>query len=514
MSKVVLVNPPVMVSRWAYSGTLTPPVGLAYVAAVCRKAGHDVAIIDSVGEKPTQNYPFFKGSKLEYLVHGLTVDEIVSRIHRDVDVIGLTCMFSAHWPLFRDIIRAIKEEFRQVPIILGGEHASAVPEHILYSTKEVDFCVLGEGEETFVRLIDAIHSGGHVLGIEGIAYLQHGSIFRTKHRARIRNIDDIPWPAWDLFPIANYMEHGLNLGVNCGRSMPILASRGCPYRCTFCSSPQMWTTRWVVRDPDSLLDEIQSYIDQYQATNFDFYDLTAIIKREWILSFAAKILHRGMGFTWQMPTGTRSEAIDGEVASRLKKSGCVNVTYAPESGSKELLQRIKKRVNLSSIKISMKEAAEAGLIVRAQFIFGLPDETPRDLWKTIRLIVWAAFHGVADITIGPFTPYPGSELFESFKAKGRIPELTDDFFLSLSAQNKIGTIISWSENFSHRKLSMYCFLGQGLFYSIAFLLNPFRIFRMIWDFSQGKETTVLDKAIRGFLRRQLRLIAAHWERKR
>ena len=110
-----------------------------------------------------------------------------------------------------------------------------------------------------------------------------------------------------------YIDGGFTYGVNLGRSMPILATRGCPYQCTFCSSPAMWTTRYYVRDVADVVDEIASYVERYAATNVDFYDLTAIIKRDWILAFCAELERRGLDITYQLPTGTRSEALDEEV---------------------------------------------------------------------------------------------------------------------------------------------------------------------------------------------------------
>src|SRR6476620_3967712 len=124
--------------------------------------------------------------------------------------------------------------------------------------------------------------------------------------------------------------------------MPMIATRGCPYQCTFCSNPEMWTTRWYAREPGKVLDEIQLYMDKYAATNFDFYDLTAIVKRSWIIQFTNEILTRKMKFTWQLPSGTRSEAIDDEVSRLLYASVCWNMSSAPESGSPEVLKRIKK----------------------------------------------------------------------------------------------------------------------------------------------------------------------------
>ncbi len=116
-------------------------------------------------------------------------------------------------------------------------------------------------------------------------------------------------------------------GVNRGRSMPILATRGCPFRCTFCSSPEMWTTRYTVRPVEELVDEIESYVKTHEISNVDFEDLTAFIKRDWILALCAEIERRQLRITYQLPGGTRSEALDREVLEALYRTGCRNITY-------------------------------------------------------------------------------------------------------------------------------------------------------------------------------------------
>ncbi len=109
---------------------------------------------------------------------------------------------------------------------------------------------------------------------------------------RSRAIDEIALPAWDLFPLENYIDrHQIN-GMNIGRSMPLLATRGCPYQCTFCSSPQMWTTRYIPRDPILVVDEIQHHMERYNVTNFDFQDLTAVVKRSWVIKFCNELILR------------------------------------------------------------------------------------------------------------------------------------------------------------------------------------------------------------------------------
>src|SRR5262245_15024160 len=282
-----------------------------------------------------------------------------------------------------------------------------------------------------VELAEYVAGKRQLADVAGIACRIDGRAQRTAARARIRKIDDIARPAWHLFPVEKYMEGGFAFGVNLGRSMPILATRGCPYQCTFCSSPAMWTTRYYVRDVHSVVDEIESYVERYPATNVDFYDLTAIIKRDWILAFCAELERRGLAITYQLPTGTRSEALDAEVLAALYRTGCRNICYAPESGSTETLARIKKKIKLERMVGSIRGATRTGIVVKANLMIGFPDETRRELWQTVRFGMKLAWLGVEDIPLFPFIPYPGTALYDSLRAKGTVPEMSNEYFAQL-----------------------------------------------------------------------------------
>ena len=231
-----------------------------------------------------------------------------------------------------------------MPIVLGGEHATAVPELCLEDAPALHACALGEGEETVVELLEACVGRTALADVAGIVFRTPDGPRRTAPRARIRDVDRIPAPRWDLTPIERYLDGGFSFGVDRGRTMPLLATRGCPYRCTFCSSPRMWTTRYTTRAPALVVDEIEDYVHRYRVENIDFYDLTAIVKRDWILEFCRLLDARGLRITWQLPSGTRSEALDEPVLRAMYRSGCRNVSYAPESGSERTLEAIKKKV--------------------------------------------------------------------------------------------------------------------------------------------------------------------------
>jgi radical SAM superfamily enzyme YgiQ (UPF0313 family) len=481
MACITLIRPPTIQAKWGHSTPTCPPLGLAYVAAAVRHAGHAVHIVDAVGEAVFQLLPL---DEPRLLAHGLSADQIVSRIPPDTEIVGVSCMFSHEWPLMRAVINRVRTAFPGLAIVAGGEHVTALPEFSLADCPALDYCVLGEGEETLVDLIAALTSRAPRLadvlaGVHGLAFRREGRTVRTPARTRIRHVDDLPLPAWDLVPLGNYLSNGLGFGVNRGRSIPMLATRGCPYQCTFCSNPAMWTTRWVARDPVKVLDEIRLYIARHQAENFDFYDLTAIVKRDWILRFANLIVESGLRFTWQLPSGTRSEAIDEEVSRLLYRSGCRNMSYAPESGSPAVLKRIKKKVDLGRMKRSMDAAIRSGINVKANIILGFPDETHREVWESIRFIAGLAIVGVHDISISPFSPYPGSELFDDLRVTGRIPRTSDEYFYSLASYTDLFHTVSFAERVGDGALAVYRTCGVLLFYGLCYAIRPHRLVRTL-----------------------------------
>ncbi|MGH7812494.1 MAG: B12-binding domain-containing radical SAM protein [Candidatus Binataceae bacterium] len=499
MAKITLVRPPALVAKKSLQGPLTPPLGLAYLAASLRAAGHEAVIVDSVGEAPFQQVLWF-GDRM--IAVGLSIDETVARIPEDSGAIGISCMFSQDWPYAKRIIEAIRRRFPQTLIIGGGEHTSALALFILETCPEIDLCVIGEGEEAVVEIANCLADGGDLAALKGIAIRRNGKSLLTPPRARIRDVDAIPRPAWDLTPIRNYLDNGLGYGIDLGRSMPMLATRGCPYQCTFCSNPSMWTTRWMARDPAAVLDEIQDYIGRYGAANIDFYDLTAIVKKEWIVDFCDLIERRGMKFTWQIPSGTRSEALDAEVCRALHRAGCRYVSYAPESGSPAVLARIKKRVHLGKMIVSMRAAVKEGVYVKANMILGLPDETRREAMESIGFFVRMALAGVHDVGISTFAPYPGSELFNQLRESGKLPELDEEYFLSLLSQTDVTMNVSRCENLSDRNLTLLRFAGYLAFYGTQYATRPWRFFRTIFNFASKRQQSRLDKLLHEFMQRR------------
>lgn len=494
---VTLVQPPQLISPTNYISTIAiPPLGLAYLASSARDAGHEVRAVDAVGEGLNEIWEFKDGHG--FWLRGLRFDNLLDRIDPDSDVIGVGCMFSCTWPATRLLMTQLRERFPKALLILGGEHASAEPVKTLEEVP-IDLCVSGEGEETFVDILGRHARGESYDDCAGVTYRGPQGIVKNDPRARIRDLDEIPLPDWDLFPVEAYIEFASPHGAVRGRSMPMLATRGCPYQCTFCSSPQMWTTAWRARDRKLVVDEMIAMNEKYGATDFHFEDLTAVVKRTWILEFCNEVLSRDVDFTWQLPSGTRSEAIDQEVAELMVRAGCRNFSYSIESGSVETLKLIKKRIHLDKVHTSARQAVKAGIRLQVNFILGFPHETwrhARDTYREIARCAWTGFH---EFNCCAFSPLPNTENYFELRDQGLLAP-DDAYLYSLFGYMDITDYQSWHPRWGNIKLRTMIYAAYATFYGLNYAFRPWRLFAEIYHYGTNSSQGKLGKLIRGLIR--------------
>jgi anaerobic magnesium-protoporphyrin IX monomethyl ester cyclase len=496
--KVTLLHPPVYINKNGLTA-LRPslPLGLAYIAAVLRDDKHDVLVIDALGEAPEQMVPDGDIWRL-----GLTPEEIIERIPKDTAAIGITSMWSYSWPIVRELIHKVKQAFPNTPIVCGGEHFTAVPE-LSMDQAPIDFLVIGEGEETAVALFRAIELGLDHTVIPGIAFRDsEGKFHKNDRRDRIKNVDELPWPAWELFDIEAYSTNRLVSGIYYGKTVPILATRGCPYQCTYCSSPNMWTTRWYAREPKDVLDEIESYHKKYGATNFPFQDLTAILKRDWVVEFCRQVETRGLKITWQLPAGTRSEIIDEEVAALLVRSGCRSLNFAPESGSERTRKHMKKMLTDEKLFRAVRASVKAGLNVGAFFVLAYPTDEAEDMKASVKLAARLGRAGVDDVSAGFFFPLPSTEITRQLEAEGKV-QYTDSFLqLPIYVHNKfLSEDRKFCDALTAKQLTRWKYKVVAAFYLNSFLFHPTRVFRIMWNFFRGKETSKMESFLQETMRK-------------
>jgi anaerobic magnesium-protoporphyrin IX monomethyl ester cyclase len=501
---VTFVRGPIVSTAKAFNNEATPCIALAYLSACIAHHGYRFTIVDAIADGLGQTWPL--PNRPGFHCQGLTYAEIIERIPADTDVIAVSAMFSGEWPVIRDLTRLIRERHRDALIVAGGEHITALTEFSLRDCRAIDVAVRGEGEQTLYEVLESYRTGGDVSQVSGVAFLDADDCFvQVGGLPRTRDLDTLPWPNWPDGYLERFWRAGKSYGVQTARDMPIMASRGCPYQCTFCSSPSMWTTRYVLREVEDLVAEIKTYIKRYDITALQFYDLTAITKKRWTIEFCNRLIAEGIDIKWSLPSGTRSEALDGETLALLKKTNCNYLVYAPESGSPDTLKIIKKRVDLGRLTESVIEAKRQGIVVRTNLIIGFPHETRRHVAETIRYGLYLAWQGADEVSINIFSPYPGTEIFRALLAQGTIT-LGDDYFFSLTSLNSDYTSLNpntCNPIMGARELAIYRIGFMLANYLVGYLRYPSRIFRTIANvfFKERGTATVFEHRLKDVFRR-------------
>ncbi len=493
--KIVLLRPPIIQLRRNLSsyGAL-PPIGLSYIADSLRRAGHEVLVIDAPGEAPNtivaESCP---AGVLSF--QGLPLEQLVARIPEETEILGITHMFLHEWPTIKKIAELAKKNFPTITIVLGGENATAFWQRIFTETNAVDYCVLGEGERSVLSLLDNLATDRRDAKTAGVVNRRHGLKQVAKPGPRISQLTNISRPAWDLFPIENYLAMTDTHGVDRGRSMPILATRGCPFACTFCSSFKMWSQIYLAREPEDVVAEIRDYVEKYNISNINFCDLTAIVRKDWIMKFCSLLKLENFQISWQLPTGTRSEALDEEALRSMYQAGCRNITYAPESGSKRMLAVMKKKVDLHALLRSLRSAVKQNLVTRVNIIIGHPREERKDLWASLRFLIKAAWLGCDDAAVMVFAPYPGSADTEDLICETGLQFGDDYYYLALARSGWSSR--TYNSRMGTKELIVMQYLMLLVFYAIAYLTRPARIVKAVLTFILGgRESTQLDQLLR------------------
>lgn len=364
-----------------HSHIITPPLGLAYLASSIRKAGQGVGIIDALKE-------------------GLHHDQVV-RQTAGYSVSGITCMSDHHLETIR-LAQALKRAGRLV--WLGGPHVTALPKQSLEETG-ADAVFLGEAENTLPELLGAWPEKP---SLDGVLYAVDES---SPDWVLPPDLDQLPEPAWDLVPPGSYpiAPHGAML--HRFPAAPLITSRGCPFRCTFCTAPRFHRRKIRFRTPELVLDEIERLVRDFSVREIHFEDNNMASSRSHVSAICEGLLSRGIDVTWTCPNGVRTEGLDDDLLGLMKRSGCYMLAFGIESGNPELLRGIKKDVSLENMLDAVRRASAAGIQTQGFFIFGLPGETQETMRRTIRVAVQskldrAQFH-LLDVL-------PGSEMWDEF----------------------------------------------------------------------------------------------------
>ncbi len=398
--KITLINPPMLGLAGDPFGSIPfMPVGLLSVASFLRNLGVVVTVVDGYGEAPTRMR--FSGS---YMISGLTLAQVVERVPQDVDLVGISVLAGASHRLALDLIQRLKSRFPGIAIMMGGPHAAVLPEPFLKGG--ADFVVPGDGEEAawnICRFLD-----GQISALEPEHGVLHANLLEIMPQP-VADLDSLPFPALDLIPRQNYWNLGVAHAPFRGRYHPMVTSRGCPFRCAFCSTPLLSGQRWRSRSACHVVREIEEVYRRDGVQDFFFQDDNFAVDRERVSAICSLIRERGLDVRIHLPSGVTANLLDEEIVRDIGRSGFHSICLAPESGSPQVINRMKKPVDLQHLERVMRWLREVRIRTNAFIMVGYEGETRDEFRQTRALVRKLTRLGVDEFSIFIYTPLPGAQ---------------------------------------------------------------------------------------------------------
>jgi len=421
--RVLLINPYFTAEQSEFIQVLSEPLGLISLATYVEQESQGkfaVAILDLYALGYDQVQLHANGRQTT----GLSDAREIRRRIADwrPDVVGIHCNFTGYAEDAFQIAGLVKQADPQIKLILGGAHASYAWQKILNEHGEIDFIVCGEGEVTFFELLNNLSAGHNPAEVRGIACRDGaGGILSTPARELIADIDRLPVPQRKFIDMPTYLK--LNkMSFPLARKNPVatvMASRGCPYNCIFCSTKNMWGRRWRGRSPENIVREIEGLVREYGVKEVAFYDDQFVVRKEWVAEICERVIERRFGIALSLPAGTSVWTADEPLLRKMKRAGFYRLTLPIESGNPETLKFIRKPVKLEKVTDTIHSALRLGFWTAANFIIGFPYETRDEIMRTIR------FAYDCDIDYPFFfiaRPFPGAEMYDIYQKEGLLKD--------------------------------------------------------------------------------------------
>lgn len=415
MTKVLLVNPFLTVYPDDPSG-INPPLGLAYLASFLESKNVLVKIVDIAAEGINQKVQI--GNKIRY---GLGEKEIQERIKNySPQVVGISCQSTLHAKDAHETAKLIKKVNKNILVVMGGAHPSAVPEEVL-TDRNVDIVVRGEGEITLWEVVKNYSKKKNWIEIKGISWKKDNKIIHNPGRGYIKNLDSLPFPSRRFLPMDIYFQEsqkGTSYSMK-SHVVTMITSRGCPGDCIYCAVKTVWGKCWRGRSPENVVDEIETLILDYKAEEIHFLDDSISVDKRRLAGICDEIIERKLKIKWTTPNGIAVWLLDKNLLLKMKKSGCYRLTFGLESGNKEILKDfIGKNYDYQYAREIISFASKIGLWTVGTFIIGFPYETRPQIEDTINFAVSTDFDFAVFYIANPF---PGTPMYEIFKREKLLP---------------------------------------------------------------------------------------------
>lgn len=359
------------------------------LAAVVREQGHDAHILD----------PYF---------NRVTPDAYIAYLkEHQFNVIGST-IYTLTQPLSKKLFEYTRRALPDAFTVAGGPHPTSLPAETLEDIPQLDCVVYGEGELTFAELLNYLREGVSIESVKGIAYRSNSQnrVVVNPPREFIERLDDLPLPAYDLFPIQEYVPT-----PNLVRRYPTVAtqiSRGCPFQCVFCEYNLALGRKYRHKSPDKVIEELLYLKSRYNARGIVFRDSTLTLNVPFLRKLCDEMVKNELDLAWMCYSRTDVIAKHGkELLPLMKKAGCWQIGYGCESGNQKSLDLLRKVTTVVDNVTAVEETIRAGIMCSTTWIIGLPGETREDAWNTVRLAARLGSH-VAKFFLP--LPYPNTEL--------------------------------------------------------------------------------------------------------
>lgn len=426
LNRILLIAPPALTFKAYRDINPLPPMGLGYLASIAEQSGVEVKILDCLVHG--WNHEEYVDEDLIRV--GLSDEDIRNCIKEfNPDLVGINCQFSRQYKIYQQIFSLIKNIDPRIKVLAGGPHATVCPEEVL-SDDSCDYLLLGEAEESFHQLIKALKQGSDIASVDGLGWKSAGVLAFNPKTKSIIDLDSIPFPAYQLMDLDKYFGLDVSHGErHKKRFCPIITSRGCPAKCTFCSAHQVWGHKYRTRSVENVIEEMRLLKDQYGIEEIMFEDdnVTADAKRA--KQLFTRMIEEDFNFVWDTPNGAGVWSMDEEMIDLMKESGCVMLNFPVESGSQRVLKNIiKKPLDLDKVKRLIQYCKKVKLPHSMFLVIGMPGEKISDMWASFR---FAAECKCFSPHISVATPYPGTQLFEECVQKGYFskPFSLDDLFI-------------------------------------------------------------------------------------
>ena len=391
--KCILIDPPrravniiqdEVIQKATENSSKFPPVGLTYLAGCLQSDGIEVQIIDA----KSLNLPYSD------------INEIV--VKEKPDIVGVT-VFTSNLKSSLVTCYEIKRAYPLAKIVVGGPHIH--PQHREVIEKPyIDFCIRGEGEETLLELTEALSKGKDFAQVKGLTFKKDNNVIVTPERPFIKDLDSLPFPARDLLKNQIYRT---SIGDKWGVFTTVTASRGCPFKCHYCSVPQFWPLHRR-RSVQNVLQELQEIRHKHEIKNVRFTDELITLNKKWLIEFCRGMVEQGLNEDIAWSCDSRVDTVSRTLLEEMKKANCQIIFYGIEFGNQRILDFCHKGTKIAQIHEAIELTREVGIIPTGNFMIGYPTETIETIEDTIKLIksLKLDFGSVSMVT-----PFPGSQLY-------------------------------------------------------------------------------------------------------